>query len=89
MKHLKSRQLLHLLYVQPCLEQFSMLTIKCTKEVDILKYIARGDVDKVQVPAVGCYGNLVDVAHRDSIGGPASEPPRVGHFLRRISSKLD
>lgn len=61
-------------------------TIKYTKQVDILKYTGRGDVDKVQVPAVGCYGNLVDVSHTDGISGPASKSPCVGHFLCWISS---
>lgn len=64
-------------------------TIKYTKQVDILNYTGCGDTDEVQVPAVGCYGNPVDVGHIDSISGPASESSRVGHFLCRVSSKLD
>lgn len=55
----------------------------------VLKYTGCGDIDKVQVPAVRCYGNLVDVAHIDGVSGPTSESPRVGHFLCWVSSQLD
>ena len=57
--------------------------------MDVLKHAGRGDIDEVQVPAVGRYGNLVDIAHVHSISGPASEPPCVGHFLCWISSELE
>lgn len=57
--------------------------------MDILKYAAHGDIHKVQVPAVSCYGNLVDIAHVDSISGPTSKSPRVGNLLCWVSSKLD
>lgn len=56
--------------------------------MDIFKYSSCGDIDKVQVPAVGWYGNLVDIGHVDGISDPASEAPRVGHFLCWVSSKL-
>lgn len=65
-----------------------MVTFRCTKQVDILKYTSCGDINKVQVSAVGCYSNLVDIAHIHSISGPASEPPCVGHFPCWVSSKL-
>lgn len=60
--------------------------MKYTKQVDILKDVRCGDVDKVQVPAVSCDGNLVDVCHRDSVSGPPFESPRAGHFLCWVSS---
>lgn len=56
--------------------------------MDILEHIGCGDIDKMQVPAVGCYGDLVDIAHIDSISGPAPESPRIGHFLCWVSDKL-
>lgn len=70
-------------------DQLNLSAIKLTKQVDILEYTGCGDIDKVQVPAVGRYGNPVDIAHGDGISGPASESPRVGHFLSWVSSKLD
>lgn len=65
-----------------------MLAIKCTKQVDILKYTCCRNIDKVQVSAVSCYSNLVDIAHIHSISCPASEPPCVSHFLCWVSRKL-
>lgn len=56
--------------------------------MDILKYTGCWDIDKVQIPGVGCYGNHVDIAHVHRISGPASEPSCVGHFLCWVSSEL-
>lgn len=60
--------------------------MKYTKQVYILKHARCGDVDKVQVPAVSCDGNLVDIRHRDSVSGPPFKSPRAGHFLSWVSS---
>lgn len=57
--------------------------------MDILNYTKCANVDKVQVPAVGCYGNPLDVPHEDSIGGPSSKASCVGHLLFWVPCQLN